>query len=222
LKKCILPDGAKPFTVIAGVFRGLKMEMNLQNALQLWAGFSERETYRWIWQFSDGCASGIDVGAAQGEFTLYLLKRTQASRVIAFDPDPEYEAAFTRNLGLNGLSEGGRLERLRRFVGTGANGTVRLDRLEGILSPCLVKVDVDGFEMDVLQGAIKLLQSAKVRLILETHSPSLENECNNFLRGLGYQTRIVKNAWWRIFLKEQRPIELNRWLVASNDPNSPV
>jgi hypothetical protein len=85
-----------------------------------------------------------------------------------------------------------------------------------------IKVDVDGFEMDVLQGAIGVLKKMKVRLLLETHSSKLEDNCNHFLKNLGYRTKVVKNGWWRILLKDRRPIEQNRWLVASNDPSSIV
>jgi methyltransferase FkbM-like protein len=93
-----------------------------------------------------------------------------------------------------------------------------LDAFEGILSaPVFIRVDVDGFEMDVLQGAIGLLEKMKVRVLLETHSPALEESCNYFLKELGYDTKIVTNAWWRILVRDRRQIELNRWLVASND-----
>lgn len=203
---------------MTGAYRGLTMEMDLQNSFQFWIGCYERETYRWIGQFGAECSSGVDVGAAQGEFTLYLLKRTQASRVIAYDPDPEHKCTFSRNLKMNGLGEGDRLMRFRQFVGNGANGSVRLDVMKDILeSPVFIRIDVDGSELDVLEGAIGLLETKTVRLLIETHSSELENACNSFLQQLRYQTKIVKNAFWRMLLKDQRPIEFNRWLVASND-----
>jgi hypothetical protein len=221
--KSLLPSGVRPFTVISGAYRGLKMEMDLQGSFQLWTGFYERETYRWIRQFAAGSCSGVDVGAAMGEFTLFLLKSSRASRILAFDPNAEHDARFTRNLEMNGFSEGDRLVRFRRFVGTGADGSARLDSLEELMcSPVFLRVDVDGFELDVLQGAIGIFRKMKVRLLLETHSEILEYECNRFLTNLGYQTRVVNNAWWRMMIRDRRPLELNRWLVASNDPSSTV
>ncbi len=208
---------------MTGAFRGLKIEIDLQNSSQVWMGFYERETYRWIRQFGAACSTGIDVGAAQGELTLYLLKRTEASRVIAYDPNPEYDATFTRNLMMNGLGDDSRLDRRRQFVGNGSNGTARLDDLNGLVtSPVFIRVDVDGYEMDVLEGSVGLLDKMKVRLLIETHSPELERQCLSFLQRRGYQTQIVKNAFWRVVVKDRRPIELNRWLVASNDAGSPV
>ena len=223
LKNLLLPKGISPHVVMTGAFRGLKIEIDLQNASQVWMGFYERETYRWIRQFGTGCSTAIDVGAAQGELTLYILKRTDASRVIAYDPNPEYDATFTRNLRMNGFGDDSRLVRRREFVGNGSNGTVRLDALNGLAaSPVFIRVDVDGYEMDVLEGAVGLLEKMKVRLLIETHSPELERQCVSFLQRMGFQTQIVKNAFWRSVLKDRRPIELNRWLVASNDADSPV
>jgi hypothetical protein len=78
-----------------------------------------------------------------------------------------------------------------------------------------VKIDVDGGECDILDGASALLQAARVRWLVETHSVALEERCATMLRNAGYRVRIVPNAAWRLFLPEQRPIEQNRWLVAA-------
>jgi hypothetical protein len=52
-------------------------------------------------------------------------------------------------------------------------------------------------------------------LLIETHSPALEQECVAILRREGFATRIVPTAWWRGVLPEQRGLEQNRWLVAA-------
>ena len=78
----------------------------------------------------------------------------------------------------------------------------------------MFKIDVDGGELDVLQGMSKTLSDHSNKIIIETHTPDLEKSCITFLEARGYQTRIIKNAWWRIILKEERPIDHNRWLVA--------
>jgi hypothetical protein len=223
LKRALLPIGSAPRTVKSGAFRGLKMEMNLQNATQFWAGLYERETYPWLNRFGVDCGSGMDVGAAQGEFSLYLLTKTRAARIFAFDPDEEYRAVFTRNLGLNGLEGDARLIRITKFAGSGEGGSVRLDSFGTELpSPVFLRIDVDGLELEVLAGMVELLEAKRVRLLLETHSANLEGACARFLQERGCGTRVVENAWWRAMIKDQRPIGHNRWLVASNDPDSPV
>ena len=223
VKRTLISQGPRPLAVLTGAFRGLRMEIDLQSAAQFWMGLYERETYRWMYRFGADCSSGIDVGAAKGEFALFLLRKTSATTIFAFDPDGENEAIFSRNLELNGFASDRRLTRLRKFVGAGADGSMRLDSFAPRLaSPIIVKVDVDGFELSVLEGMVGLLEEFKVRLLLETHSAKLEEECDRYLRRRGCATRIVKNAWWRKIINDQRPIEVNRWLVASNDPSCPV
>lgn len=223
VKQTLLPVGRRPHRVLSGAFRGLELELDLQNALQFWAGLYERETYSWMSHFGKGCLAGIDVGVAQGEFTLFLLKKTSALSVLAFDPSDESSAVFSRNLVLNGLAGDSRLVTISEFVGSGADGSVRLDAFSSALhSPVLVKIDVDGLELQVLEGMKALFEHMRLRIVIETHSAELESQCTSLLLRRGCRTRIVKNAWWRRVIKDQRPIEHNRWMVASNDPDCPV
>jgi FkbM family methyltransferase len=52
--------------------------------------------------------------------------------------------------------------------------------------PDLLKIDVEGFEVEVLKGAAKCLASAKY-VILEYHSAQLRTECVNLLQNAGFQ-----------------------------------
>src|SRR5439155_1631253 len=61
-----------------------------------------------------------------------------------------------------------------------------------IVYPCLVKIDVDGGERDVLMGARALLKQRKARWIIETHSRELEDECRSILHTAGFTTVIVR------------------------------
>ena len=84
----------------------------------------------------------------------------------------------------------------------------------------IVKVDVDGAEMDVLRGAKQLIAGSAVRWIIETHTSELERECIVQLQSAGYVTRVIKKAWWRIIFPEvriaaHRPENHNQWLVAA-------
>jgi len=43
------------------------------------------------------------------------------------------------------------------------------------------------------------------------------NRMRAILRERGYKTKIIRNAWWRLFIPELRPLEQNRWLWVQND-----
>src|SRR5262245_60176270 len=86
LKNMVVPAGRAPRRIVAGLFSGLTMELDLRSQTQLYLGLFERETYSAMRRLTTGIASAIDVGAAYGEYTLYLLAKTSAHKVWAFEP----------------------------------------------------------------------------------------------------------------------------------------
>jgi len=54
------------------------------------------------------------------------------------------------------------------------------------LQPDLLKIDVEGFEISVLKGALKTITEFKPRIIIETHSSDLEKQANELIRSFGY------------------------------------
>ncbi|MGZ5074511.1 MAG: FkbM family methyltransferase [Usitatibacter sp.] len=71
----------------------------------------------------------------------------------------------------------------------------RLDSLvrgKAIPPPDLIKIDVEGAELDVLRGAGEVLASSKPLVFLEAHSASLEEECARELERLGYDVRRLE------------------------------
>ena len=81
-------------------------------------------------------------------------------------------------------------------------------------NPLLQKMDVDGAEQQILNGAKAINALSDVRWLIETHSGRLELHCDRILRDADFRTTIIPNAPWRIFLPELRPIDHNRWMAA--------
>jgi hypothetical protein len=65
-----------------------------------------------------------------------------------------------------------------------------------------------------LKGVENTLKQRSCKLIVETHSRDLEENCIKYLSGLGYSSKVIPNAWWRAIVPELRPIEHNRWFLA--------
>ncbi|MEQ8717694.1 MAG: FkbM family methyltransferase [Acidimicrobiales bacterium] len=80
--------------------------------------------------------------------------------------------------------------------------------------PCFVKIDVDGPEVAVLEGAAELLADPQVSWLIEVHGPDLETRCCEILTGAGLETETIDNARWRLLIPEERPVAHNRWLAA--------
>jgi FkbM family methyltransferase len=55
------------------------------------------------------------------------------------------------------------------------------------IQPDVIKIDVEGAELFVLQGALKTLKTLKPKIFLSTHSDSLKTDCLSFLKSLDYK-----------------------------------
>ncbi len=216
VKSWFLPRGRKVRTIRGGLLKGLQVPIDFAEQTQLFLGLYERETHNWIRRLSKDCATFGDVGAARGFISLYALACTPARKVIAFEPQQALHAHIIDLLQRNRLTLQDRFFLFSDFVGkTSSEHTRTLDEFFDMLDePVFLKIDVDGPELEVLQGATRLLQNKDVRMVIETHAPELEEGCIAFLESLGYTVEIIPNAWWRIFIPEQRPIPHNRWLAA--------
>jgi predicted RNA methylase len=216
VKNLVVPEGRKARRIVFGPFQGITMELSLRDQTQIYLGLFEREIHGWLERLSSGIQTAIDIGADHGEYTLFFLMRTKATRVLAFEPNPESLPLLQENLKLNSVVEANRLEISTAMVGDSDGASkVRLDSLVGSIQlPCFVKMDVDGAEAEILKGASLLNGLGGVRWLIETHSRDLERECVEQLKAAGFETRIIRNAWWRVLIPELRPVEQNRWLAA--------
>jgi len=220
IKRLVVPTGVAVRAIRGGPFRGLKMNLDLASQTQVYLGLFEREVYTQLRTLSAGVATAIDIGAAYGEYTLYFLSRTTARKILAFEPADDVRVRLLANLELNHVAHDRRLEISAKFVGRENNDSCcSLDALLSVVPPCFIKMDIDGGEVAVLEGAGRLLRSIDSRWLIETHSPQLEQNCISILSRAGYQTHVIRNAWWRLFLPEQRPSEHNRWLIAGKRPD---
>jgi hypothetical protein len=217
IKRSLVPAGKRPRSVLFGPLRGLRMNLDLRHQTQVWFGLSEREVFPHLRAFAREATVGIDVGAAEGEYTLFYLAQPRMKHVLAFDPSDRFPEELNANLALNGFAGDRRLTLEKRFVSDSEDGshcTLDACAAAALGGPCVVKIDVDGGESSVLRGARRLLARKDVFWIIETHSADLESECVRMLREAGHETQIVPNAWWRVFVPEHRPIPHNRWLTA--------
>jgi hypothetical protein len=216
IKSKLVPDERRVRLVLFGLFKGLQFEINLRSQTQLYLGLWERETYSAIRRAAQSAEWFVDIGAGKGELCVFFARLQRIRRVIAIEPDDAETKTLRANLNYNGIDLR-RVEVLRKFVGTKkAADHIELDQLD--ISRAvrgLIKIDVDGFELDVLQSGNSLFSEGNVDVLVETHSFELEKSCIEWLQVRGFNSKIIKNAWWRSIIPEQRPISHNRWFFAT-------
>ena len=72
--------------------------------------------------------------------------------------------------------------------------TVNCERLDDIYDgvPSLMKIDVEGHELNVLKGATETIKKHKPAILIEIHDFTEENEVHVYLKSLGYDDPIKK------------------------------
>jgi hypothetical protein len=218
IKNTLVPAGTTPRTIRAGLLKGITLNLDLRSQTQVYWGTAELELAKYFRELSKGIHTALDVGAAEGIYSLFWLKKTDVEKVIAFEPGEAERQRMTRNLELNGLAESNRIQLIPKFVGAENNQELcTLDSIKPrITMPCLVKLDIEGAEAEVLRHAGELLVQ-QTRWIIEVHAFHLERECLELLKKASYTTRIISPAWWRAILPENRSLEHNRWVIAIRD-----
>lgn len=72
----------------------------------------------------------------------------------------------------------------------------RIDSLvedRNIPPPDIVKIDVEGAELEVLKGATNVFETSRPLIFLEAHSAALEQDCSQKLMRLGYNVSRLDN-----------------------------
>jgi hypothetical protein len=217
IKSALVPAGIRPRKIAFGLYRGLIFDVDFRVETQLYLGLWERETYQSIRRAIGRCTWAIDVGAGNGELCIHLLRSPANGPFFAFEPHTSKVAMLRRNATLNQCGDDPRLVVVEKFAGPVTTGdSIAIDDLP--LDPLkrgFLKVDVDGAEIAVLEGAKTLLDHGAVDVLVETHSAALERECIDFLSNRRYSCTVIANAWWRAIIPEQRPLAHNRWLWAA-------
>lgn len=156
----------------------------------------------------------IDGGAFPGEFSIVAAKK--GAEVIALEPDPENAEIMRRNIRMNGLEDSIKViekglwsEKTRKEfekdsclgvgsrVKEGSETEIELDSLDKIVSehwkPDLVKLDIEGAEIEALKGAENLLDNAQTEFTIATYHRTEKNEktvkaVEKILENHGYST----------------------------------
>ena len=192
--------------------RGMKWTAGASNH-GCWLGLYEPDYQREFLSHIPTDGVVWDVGANVGFYS--LLASRKARKVIAIEPLPANLEYLHRHIALNGLESrvevhevaatnydgegkfrpipGNRSEGALKPYGTMRVRTARLDRLTNEL-PDVIKIDVEGNELEVLQGAIEVLRRKTGTVFVSRHSADLD--CKELLESLGYSVSEMPGGEW--------------------------
>jgi FkbM family methyltransferase len=177
---------------------------------------------RLIASLADRSRLAVDVGAHLGDYTFFM--RRHAGGCVAFECNPALMSHLRRRFGQSvdlrpdavSDHEGTTVLRIPQSeIGLGratieaCNALDEFSRIESVTVRTvslddaidrpvgLIKVDVEGHEMAVLQGAKRILTDDKPNLLLEIeerHAPGCVAAAFDFLGGLGYRGFYLRDG----------------------------
>jgi FkbM family methyltransferase len=177
----------------------------------------------------------IDVGANIGSYTILAASEVGAE-VISFEPLPKTFNILKENIAINGLEHLTHL--YNNGVGNG-NGILRftndldtinhvimdddskdgievkivsIDAIATIDKPCLIKIDVEGFETEVLKGMEKTLKNANIKALII--------ELNGSGSRYGYDESVIHKRLLDLNYKLYEYAPLTRTLKSVSTTNS--
>ena len=157
-----------------------------------------------------------DIGANVGFYS--MLSAAVSNRpVYAFEPSPRNYEYLLKHIEMNGFdtikpfmlavgdfdgtaSFDADCDPVAQRISPSGSLNVEVCQLDtavkkyGLLAPSIIKIDVEGHELEVLKGAVQLLQDYKPKLYIETHdrfNPGVHDRCLEFLHDHGYEHKIL-------------------------------
>lgn len=219
LVRRLVPGDFTPVVVRSGGARGLRLLINAKDEKYYWSGTIEEGVQNAL---ADVLRPGDvfwDVGAHIGFFTMLAARLVgEDGQVHAFEPLGTNRARLERGIELNGLgtvtvhatavADSGGERMLYESPSTsmwslvapaGGSGvtvpTATLDELSRTLPrPRAIKIDVEGAEVDVLRGGLRLLAEVRPTVVVEFSSDELLAEARRLLPDASFRS-VAERHW---------------------------
>ncbi|MBL6931616.1 MAG: FkbM family methyltransferase [Rhodospirillales bacterium] len=212
LKDTLLPSSADFRRFPFGIGSGIVMSLDFTHQTRLFLGLYEIEIAGHCKRLLRQSRSAFDIGANAGYYSLILAKHT-GGQVVAVEPVDENISKMQANFARNPYP----ITAVQALVGAKSEGdTVSLDQLSAdYFRPDFIKMDIEGGEVDALQGGLRLLEEHRPHLVIEVHGEQLEAGCREILTRFDYRiTRVAPRTW----LPETRVDAYNGWIICEGSP----
>ncbi len=199
-------DG-KSFVFGLSAYNGQALETDLYH---VHGSFSEAEELRFLRKALGQCNPIVECGILVGNHLIYFMKMLSPRKIIGFDANSRSITETNKNVELNrddGLTTD--VELHYKVVGkvngqtTFGGQTVEAVTLsEAVTEPVdFLKVDVDGMELEVVEGAYELIKRSRPKIMIEVKKRNMPDFFKQ-MQGLGYRVehRFDRSSDSNIFL----------------------
>ena len=211
------------FPAISSQLKGMKLIVDpLMPNFLFWSNFEIEGHLVYDNFIKDGNVI-FDIGGNVGTHSIYFARHFKNTRVFTFEPLPENAAYVRKLITLNKITN---IQLEEKAVGT-ITGSVYFDRdknnHQGHISsepsnlsvqvttlddfiernnvlPNFIKIDVEGFEADVLDGYKNKIAGSYPFIIIEIHTMEQSRRVGDFFRPMPYSIyRLVEQKSWALY-----------------------
>lgn len=219
LADLIFPNTVKTYRILGGPGKGLLFKLNARNETEYLFGTYENRVGKFLLRQTSNNTVFWDIGANSGYFSCILARSIRDGRVVAIEPQPYCINLLKEHAGLNRLknmiiieaalssrkrngsliiADDSRMGRLCSKAGDNRTGRIEVavttaDKLleRGLPKPTLIKIDAEGEEGKILEGAAKILKELRPSLIVEIHTPEAAKDCWQILQTHRYGVYVL-------------------------------
>lgn len=217
--KRLLPNHPVPTRIWRGPFRGARIVMNPRDSLRKIFGLYEHELNDWLEQALRRVTRVVDVGANDGYFTFgcaAAFKRLgKSGEIIAIENQDQHIVKLRRSVEEQGKTNV-TYQLVQAYAGREDRpGFVTLDSLgkAGEQTNALVKIDVEGAEVDVVEGGRKWMHPSNC-FVIEVHEERFLPQLKEIFAAQGHALLQVDQRPVPVLGREER--ELNNWWLVSD------
>ncbi len=194
-------------------------------------GFYEQKLLDgWVYKYAKEAKIIYDIGANIGNHTVYFAKKLNAEKIYSFEPMPINYKIFEKNIADNKIENivtpynvalGAESSSASMAIEQeNNNGTAKIDLTSetpgetvkiitldslNLPMPDFIKIDVEGFELNVLKGMINILKNSNAPIWIEIDEDTCEEVYSLLLEyGYGIFSFNLENDNNFIFSKEKK------------------
>jgi len=223
------------------------MEDMVNKTLMFMSGYKrlswEPVTSRFVEVLAKDAQCVVNAGAHIGYYSLLVSKINPNSKVFAFEPNPHNYERLVRNIALNSFKNiqavpaaiGDKNTSIKMFFDFGQSSFVESRRVhagEGIVQvhtldsffkessvmPDLIVLDAEGYEPNILRGAVNVIDAGKPNIIFELNPKALQaaGESSDglcrILSDRGYSLFVIEDDYNHSFSLKEPEIKIRPYV----------